>query len=64
MKRLMKTFGEAMVLTTDKAPALICSFKKLKEKGIYKYTSHYTVKHRNNLIEQNHKHVKRHSEAH
>ncbi|PET49841.1 hypothetical protein CN271_31255 [Bacillus cereus] len=29
MKRLVKTFGEPTVLTTDKAPALLCAFKKL-----------------------------------
>ncbi|MCQ6531073.1 IS6 family transposase [Bacillus mycoides] len=42
MKRLLKTFEEPAVLTTDKEP-----------------TKHCTVKHRNNLIEQNHRHVKR-----
>ncbi len=31
MKRLIITFGEPTVLTTDKAPALLCAFKKLKE---------------------------------
>ncbi|MGH0883220.1 MULTISPECIES: IS6 family transposase [Bacillus cereus group] len=59
MKRLVKTFGEPTVLTTDKAPALLCAFKKLKEQGFYKRTTHCTVKHLNNLIEQDHRHVKR-----
>ncbi|MED3090102.1 DDE-type integrase/transposase/recombinase, partial [Bacillus toyonensis] len=59
MKRLMKTFGEPAVLTTDKAPALLCAFKKLKEHGFYKRTTHCTVKHFNNLIEQDHRHIKR-----
>jgi putative transposase len=59
MKRLVKTFGEPTVLTTDKAPALLCAFKKLKEQGFYKYTTHCTVKHVNNLIEQDHRHIKR-----
>ncbi|WP_142389112.1 IS6 family transposase, partial [Bacillus thuringiensis] len=40
MKRLVKTFGEPTVLTTDKAPALLCAFKKLKEQGFYKRTTH------------------------
>lgn len=31
MKRLVKTFGEQTVLTTDKAPALLCAFNKLRE---------------------------------
>ncbi|QPW51684.1 IS6 family transposase (plasmid) [Bacillus thuringiensis] len=59
MKRLVKMFGEPTVLTTDKAPALLCAFKKLKEQGFYKYTAHCTIKHLNNLIEQDHRHVKR-----
>ncbi|WP_267379633.1 IS6 family transposase [Bacillus sp. GM_Baccil_2] len=59
IKRLVKTFGEPTVLTTDKAPALLCAFKKLKEQGFYKRTTHCTVKHLNNLIEQDHRHVKR-----
>ncbi|MBY0041043.1 IS6 family transposase, partial [Bacillus cereus] len=59
MKRLVKTFGEPTVLTTDKAPALLCAFKKLKEQGFYKRTTHCTFKHLNNLIEQDHRHVKR-----
>ncbi|PED40208.1 IS6 family transposase [Bacillus cereus] len=53
MKRLVKT-----VLTTDKAPALLCAFKKLKEQGFYKRTTYCTIKHLNNLIEQDHRHVK------
>ncbi|EOO24344.1 hypothetical protein IIU_06756 [Bacillus cereus VD133] len=28
MKRLVKTFGEPMVLTTDKAPVLLCAFNR------------------------------------
>ncbi|RAN76590.1 IS6 family transposase [Bacillus sp. SRB_331] len=59
MKRLVKTFGEPAVLTTDKAPALLCAFKKLKEEGLYKHTNHCTIKYLNNLIEQDHRHVKR-----
>ncbi|WP_257154632.1 IS6 family transposase [Bacillus cereus] len=34
MKRLGKTFGEPTVLTTDKAPALLGAFKKLRFFGI------------------------------
>ncbi|OTX91870.1 IS6 family transposase, partial [Bacillus thuringiensis serovar chanpaisis] len=44
MKRLVTTFGEPVVLTTDKAPALLCACKKLKEEGLYKHTNHCTVK--------------------
>ncbi|RAN82419.1 IS6 family transposase [Bacillus sp. SRB_331] len=59
MKRLVKAFGEPTVLTTDKAPALLCAFKKLKKNGFYARTKHCTIKHLNNLIEQDYRHVKR-----
>ncbi|PHA80847.1 IS6 family transposase [Bacillus pseudomycoides] len=59
MKRLVKTFGEPTVLTTDKAPALLCAFNKLREQGFYKHTTHCTLKCLNNLIEQDHRHIKR-----
>ncbi|MES1054543.1 IS6 family transposase, partial [Bacillus thuringiensis] len=59
MKRLVKTFGEPTVLTTDKALALLCAFKKLKKQIFYKHTAHCTIKHLNNFIEQDHRHVKR-----
>ncbi|EJS46500.1 IS6 family transposase [Bacillus nitratireducens] len=59
MKRLVKHFGEPTVLTTDKAPALLCAFKKLKKNGFYVRTKHCTVNYLNNLIEQDHRHVKR-----
>ena len=59
MKRIVKDFGEPTVLTTDKAPALLCAFKKLQKNGLYTYTKHCTLKHLNNLIEQDHRHVKR-----
>ncbi|EJR95926.1 hypothetical protein IKO_05609 [Bacillus cereus VDM034] len=59
MKRLVNTFGEPTVLTTDKASALLCALKKLKNNGFYVHTKHCTVKHFNNLIEQDHRHIKR-----
>lgn len=58
MKRLVNTFGEPMVLTTDKAPALLCALKKLKEQGFYKHTTFCTIKYLNNLIELERRHVK------
>ncbi|ALZ64642.1 hypothetical protein FORC13_p157 (plasmid) [Bacillus cereus] len=59
MKRLMKTFGEPTVLTIDKVPALVCVLKKFKQQGCYKHTTHCTIKHLNNLIEHDHRDVKR-----
>ncbi|PEM35838.1 DDE-type integrase/transposase/recombinase, partial [Bacillus toyonensis] len=59
MKRLVKAFGDPTVLTTDKDPALLCALKKLKHNGFYVHTKHCTVTHFDNLIEQDHRHIKR-----
>lgn len=56
---MVKHFGEPLVLTTDKAPALLCVFKKLKKHVFYKQTIHCTIKHFNNFIEPDHEHIKR-----
>ncbi|AOM14308.1 IS6 family transposase [Bacillus thuringiensis] len=40
MKRLVNAFGEPTVLTTDKAPALLCAFKKLQKNNFYMHTKH------------------------
>ncbi|WP_199795057.1 DDE-type integrase/transposase/recombinase, partial [Bacillus thuringiensis] len=40
MKRLVKAFGEPTILTTDKAPALLCALTKLKHNGLYVHTKH------------------------
>ncbi|EUJ35655.1 IS6 family transposase [Brochothrix campestris] len=58
-KRLSKQFGEPKVIVTDKAPSLYSALKKLKEKGFYLKTEHRTVKYLNNLIEQDHRFIKR-----
>ncbi|MDR4292719.1 IS6 family transposase [Bacillus cereus] len=58
MKRLGKAYGEPSVLTTDKAPALLCAFKKLQKDDYYIHTKHCTIKYHNNLIEQDYRHVK------
>lgn len=55
MKRLIKHFREPSVLTTDKTSALLCAFKKLQKDDFYTHTKHYTIKHHNNLIEQDHR---------
>jgi putative transposase len=59
MKRLVKAFGEPTVLTTDKDHAFTLCVQKLKHNGFYVHTKHCTVKHFNNLIEQDHRHIKR-----
>ncbi len=58
-KRLVKQFDEPKVVVTDKAPSITSAFKKLKEYGFYQGTEHRTIKYLNNLIEQDHRPVKR-----
>ncbi|EJR60561.1 IS element transposase [Bacillus thuringiensis Sbt003] len=59
VKRLVNVFGELTILTTDKAPFLLCALKKLKRNSFYMHTKHCNVKHFNNFIEQDHRHIKR-----
>lgn len=58
-KRLRTQFGEPKVLITDKAPSIGSVFKKLQKNGLYTKTEHRTVKYVNNLIEQDHRPIKR-----
>ena len=44
---------------TDKAPSIGSAFRKLQKQGLYSETEHRTVKYLNNLIEQDHRPVKR-----
>ncbi len=59
LKRLVKQFDEPKVVVTDKAPSITSAFKKLKEYGFYQGTEYRTIKYLNNLIEQDHRPVKR-----
>lgn len=58
-KRLFKQFGEPRVLVTDKAPSLKSAFNCLKSEGKFISTNHRTSKYLNNIIEQDHRHVKK-----
>ena len=58
-KRLVKQFGEPRVLVTDKAPSLFCAFKQLKLEGYFTSTTHRTSKYMNNIIEQDHRPIKK-----
>ncbi len=58
-KRLVKQFGEPRVLVTDKAPSLACAFRQLKSDGFFKSTIHRTSKYLNNIIEQDHRPIKK-----
>ncbi|OTW90204.1 hypothetical protein BK702_09915 [Bacillus thuringiensis serovar cameroun] len=57
MKRLIKHFEDPSVLTPDKAPVLLCTFKKYRKTLIIPIPN-CIIKHHNNLIEQNHRYVK------
>ena len=59
LKRLHKQFGEPKAIVTDKAPSLGSAFRKLQRNGLYTKTEHRTIKYLNNLIEQDHRPVKR-----
>ncbi|HHJ0387689.1 transposase, partial [Enterococcus faecium] len=59
LKRLHKQFGEPKAIVTDKAPSLGSTFRKLQSVGLYTKTEHRTVKYLNNLIEQDHRPIKR-----
>ena len=59
LKRLHKQFGGPKAIVTDKAPSLGFAFRKLQIVGLYTTTDHRTVKYINNLIEQDHRSIKR-----
>ena len=59
LKRLQRQFGEPKVLVTDKAPSIGRAFKKLQKNGLFTKTAHRTVEYLNNLIEQDHRSIKR-----
>ena len=58
-KRLRKQFGEPRILVTDKAPSLSCAFKQLQSEGLFDSTSHRTSKYLNNIVEQDHRFIKK-----
>jgi putative transposase len=51
--------AEPKAIVTDKAPSLGSAFRKLQSVGLYTKTEHRTVKYLNNLIEQDHRSIKR-----
>ncbi len=50
---------DTQAIVTDKAPSLGSAFRKLQSVGLYTKTEHRTVKYLNNLIEQDHRPIKR-----
>lgn len=50
---------DTQTIVTDKAPSLGSAFRKLQSVGLYTKTEHRTVKYLNNLIEQDHRPIKR-----
>lgn len=59
LKRFHKQFGQPRVIVTDKAPSIGSAFRKLQRNGLYTKTEHRTMKYLNNLIEQDHRPIKR-----
>lgn len=60
-KRLLKQFGEPRVIVTDKAASLKSAFNHIQKQGFYSQTEHRTIKYLNNLIEQDHRPIKKRS---
>lgn len=54
-----KFFGETTIIMTSKAPILIYAFKNLQKDGYYMHRKQFTIKHRNNFSEQDHRYIKR-----
>lgn len=62
-KRLLKQFGNPRVIVTDKAPSLTCALKQLKSKGLLVSIIHRTSKYLNNIIEQDHRPIKKRNKS-
>ncbi|WP_427814981.1 IS6 family transposase (plasmid) [Enterococcus sp. 22-H-5-01] len=58
-KRLISQFGEPRVLVTDKAPSLSSAFNRLHSERLLSRTEHRTNKYLNNIIEQDHRPIKK-----
>ncbi|HEL8519399.1 TPA: IS6 family transposase, partial [Listeria monocytogenes] len=60
-KRLRNQFGEPRVIVTDKAASLTVALDRLKNQGYFQQTEHRKMKYLNNLIEQDHRTIKKRS---
>ena len=60
LKRLLKTYGLPHRLVTDQYGATLKAIKKLTREGCLHKGVHQCSKYRNNLIEQDHRFIKRH----
>lgn len=62
LSKLIEQYGEPRGLVSDKNPAIICAVKKLrKKKKVLKKTDYRKIKYLNNIIEQDHRQVKKRS---
>ena len=59
LTKLIKQYGEPRALVSDKNPAIICAIKKLHKKKLLRKTEYRKVKYLNNIIEQDHRQVKK-----
>ena len=60
LKLILKTYGHPHRLVTDQYGATLKAIKKLIKEGYLTKSAHQCSKYRNNLIEQDHRYIKRH----
>lgn len=60
LKRLLKAYGHPNCLVTDQYGATLKAIKQVAKEGLLDLKSHQCSKYRNNLIEQDHRFIKRH----
>ncbi|WP_460914174.1 DDE-type integrase/transposase/recombinase, partial [Staphylococcus aureus] len=58
IKRIIKQFGKAQMIITDQAPSTKVAMSKVIKAFKLKPDCHCTSKYLNNLIEQDHRHIK------
>lgn len=61
LKRLLTRFGEPDSIVTDKAPSTLSAIIQLKKSGYLSSTKNRATKYLNNLIEQDHRKIKKRS---
>lgn len=60
LKRLLKAYGRPSCLVTDQYGATLKAIKQVAKDGLIDLKAHQCSKYRNNLIEQDHRFIKRH----
>lgn len=60
LKRLLKAYDRTSCLATDRYEATLKAIKQVAKDGLIDLKAHQCSKYRNNLIEQDHRFIKRH----